>query len=65
LLRYKALDMTPEGLGEMFKGDSADTCTGKFSLMSMGGRVEGIACADLEARTPIGMSGHFLKGEDQ
>ena len=25
------------GLGEMFKGDSADTCAVKFSLMLMGG----------------------------
>ena len=28
--------MTSEGLGEMFEGDSADTCAGKFPLMSMG-----------------------------
>ena len=27
--------MTSEGLGEMFEGDSAETCAGKFSLMSM------------------------------
>ena len=27
--------MTSEGLGEMFEGDSADTCAGKFPLMSM------------------------------
>ena len=46
--------MTSEGLGEMFEGDSADTCTGKFPLTSMGGRAEGLACADLGARTPIG-----------
>ena len=31
-------DMTSDGLGEMFEGDSADTCAGKFPLMSMGGR---------------------------
>ena len=37
----------------MFEGDSADTCAGKFPLVSMGGRVEGLACADPEARTPI------------
>jgi hypothetical protein len=37
--------MTSEGLGEMFKGDSADTCAGKFPLVSMGGRAEGLACA--------------------
>ena len=28
--------MTSEGLGEMFEGDSADTCAGKFLLTSMG-----------------------------
>jgi hypothetical protein len=31
------LDITSVGLGEMFEGDSADTCTGKFPLTSMGG----------------------------
>ena len=31
---------------------SADMCAGKFPLMSMGGQVEGLACADPEARTP-------------
>ena len=29
--------MTVEGLGDMFEGDSVDTCAGKFPLMSMGG----------------------------
>ena len=52
--------MTFEGLGEMFKGDSADTWAGKFPLMLMGGRVEGLACADPGARTPIGVSGNYL-----
>jgi hypothetical protein len=28
--------MTSEGLGEMFEDDSADTCAGKFTFMSMG-----------------------------
>ena len=28
--------MTSEGLGEMFEGDSADTCAGKFPLTAMG-----------------------------
>ena len=51
--------MTSEGLGEMFEGDSADTRAGKFPLMSMGGRAEGLACADPGARTPIGMSGNL------
>ena len=49
--------MTSEGLGEMFEGDSTDMCAGKFPLVSMGGRAEGLACADLGARTPIGASG--------
>ena len=51
--------MTSEGLGEMFEGDSADTRAGKFPLVSMGGRAEGLACADPGARTPIGSSGIF------
>ena len=32
--------MTSEGLGEMFEGASADMCSVKFPLMSIGGRVE-------------------------
>ena len=28
--------MTSEGLGEMFEGDSADTCSEKYLLVSMG-----------------------------
>ena len=51
--------MTSEGLGEMFEGDSADTCAGKVPLMSMGGRAEGLACADLGVRTPISVSGNY------
>ena len=55
--------MTSEGLGEMFEGDSADMCAGKFPLVSMGGRAEGLACADPEARTPIGASEFFSLGK--
>ena len=51
--------MTSEGLGEMFEGDSADMCAGKFLLVSMGGRAEGLACTDPGARTPNGASGNF------
>ena len=43
----------------MFEGNSADMCAGKFPLLSMGGRVEGLAWADPVARTPIGASGNF------
>jgi hypothetical protein len=53
--------MTFEGMGEMFEGDSADMCAGKFPLVSMGGRAEGLACADPGARTPIGASGNCKK----
>ena len=52
--------MTSEGLGEMFEYDSADMCAGKFLLVSMGGRAEGLAFADPEARTPIGASENVL-----
>ena len=52
--------MTSEGLGEMFEADSADTWTGKIPLMSMGGRAEGLTCADPGARTPIGVSGNLI-----
>ena len=53
--------MTYEALVEMFEGDSADMFAGKFPLMSMGGRAEGLVCADPGARTPIGASGNFFK----
>ena len=51
--------MNFEGMGEMFVGDSADMGAGKFPLVSMGGRAEGLACADPGARTPIGASGNW------
>jgi hypothetical protein len=53
--------MTSEGLGDMFEGDSADTCAEKFPLMSMGGQAECLACADLGTRTPIGVSGNLFE----
>ena len=52
--------MTSEGLGEMFEGDSADMCAGKFPLVSMGDQAEGLACSDPGARTPIGASGNLI-----
>jgi hypothetical protein len=48
----KTLDMTSGGLGEVFEGDSADTCARKFPLVSMGGRANGQACADGERGPP-------------
>ena len=55
--------MTSEGLGEVFKGDSADTSAGKFPLVSMGGRANGQACADGERGPPSARAeilGYFL-----
>ena len=52
--------MTSEGSGEMFEDDSADMCAGKFPLVSMGGRAEGLTCTDPGARTPIGASGNSV-----
>ena len=48
--------MTSKGLGEMFEGNSADMCAGKFPLVSMGGQAERLALADPGARTPISAS---------
>jgi hypothetical protein len=44
--------MTLEGLGDVFKCDSADMCAGKFPLVSMGGRANRPACADGERGPP-------------
>ena len=51
--------MTLDGLGEMFRGYSEETCAGKFPLVPMGVRAEGPVCADTGPRTPIGASGNF------
>ena len=40
------------------------TCTEKFPLVSMGGSAEGLACADVGARTPIGASGNLHEFPD-
>ena len=48
----KTSDMTLEGLGEVFEGESADTCAEIFLLMLMGGRTNGQACADGERGPP-------------
>ena len=45
--------MSSKGLGDMIEGDFAEMCGGKFQLMSMGGRVEGLVCAD------PGVSGNY------
>jgi hypothetical protein len=53
--------MTSEGLGEVFKGDSADTCGGKFPLLSMGGRVNGQACEVTVREDPHRRERKFLQ----
>jgi hypothetical protein len=45
--------MTSEVLGEVLKGDSTDTCAGKFPLVSMGGQANGQPCANGERGPPI------------
>ena len=52
--------MISEGLWEVFKCDSADTCAGKFPLVSMWGRADPSNMHRQGARTPIGASGNFI-----
>ena len=47
-------------LGEMFEGESADMCAGKFTYLWMVGQAVGLACADPGARTPISVSENYL-----
>jgi hypothetical protein len=50
--------MTSEGLWKIFKGDSADMCAGKFTLVSMGAG-QRISCAQgWEQRPSIGAIGN-------
>ena len=43
----------------MFEGDSADMCAGKFPLVSMGGRAEGLAFG-LEMKRPVPFTSHWF-----
>jgi hypothetical protein len=56
--------MTLDWLGEVFKGDSADMCAGKFPLVLMGGRADPSNVRRRGARTPIGESGNFTKNHE-
>ena len=49
------LDVTLEGLGEMFRGYSAETCAEKIPLAPMGVRAEGPTSADPGARPPLAL----------
>ena len=57
--------MTSEGLGEVFEGDSANTCGEKFPLVLMGGRVNGQACEDGERGPPSARAEIFTSKLDQ
>jgi hypothetical protein len=46
------MNMTSQGLVEMFEGDFAETCAEKNSAHVDGGREEGLACADPRWREP-------------
>ena len=52
--------MTSEGLGEMFEGDSADTCAGKFTLVSMGGAERRVSRAQTQERGPPSALAEFF-----
>ena len=45
-----------EGVREMFVGDSADMSARKCPLESMGGRAEGLACADPGGEPPLALA---------
>ena len=49
------LDMTSEGLEEMFEGYFSDMGANKIPHIAIGGRAEGLACVDPGVRTPIGV----------
>ena len=53
--------MTSEVLEGMFQCDFADTRAGKFPLVSMGRRANGLVCADLGARTLIWVGSWWIR----
>jgi hypothetical protein len=53
--------MSSEGFGKVIKGDSADMCTGKCLLVSMGGQTNGQACADGEREPPWARAAIFYE----
>ena len=48
--------MASEGLGEMFEGDSADTCGEKILLVLMVGWADRQACIDVEQGPPSALA---------
>jgi hypothetical protein len=57
--------MTSEGLGEVFKGYSADMYAGKFLLVLMGGRANGQACANGEQGPPSARAEIYINNINQ
>ena len=53
-------DMTSEGLGNMFEGDSADTCCGKFQLTLIGGLIRGSRVRRPGSEDPLRRQRKFL-----
>ena len=53
------MDIAFLGLGEMFEGDSADICGGKYTLVSMGAERRVLCAQTPGERTPIGSSRNF------
>ena len=52
--------MSSEGLGEMFEGDSADVCAGKFPQVSMGGGERRVSRAQTRERGPPSALAEFF-----
>ena len=52
--------MTSEGLGEMFEGDSADMCAGKFPLVSMGAERRVLRAQTRERGPPSALAEFFM-----
>ena len=48
--------MTSEGLGELFEGDSEDTVTGKFPIVSMGAERRVLRAQTLERGPPSALA---------
>jgi hypothetical protein len=61
VLEFRISDMTYERLGEMFKGNSAVKCCGKFPLVLMGGQADPSSVRRQGARTLIDMLAETLE----
>ena len=53
--------MTSEGLGEMFEGDSADMCAGKFPPVLIGAERRVSRAQTLERGPPSALAEYFFR----